>query len=164
MLAPAHAPCFVAGMEAHPFAPMVQLSALLCLVPLTLNHLNMQVQLGPAVQFACLVDASSALLRCGCCMPQLLLPPPPQPVCPISIPLHTFLHSQSTLQVTVAKICLPHILAAVRNNVGELEVVSKGLILLGVLCQARWLEHVAHEHRRCIRHALHWCRLCYRVE
>lgn len=68
---------------------MVQLSALLCLVPLTLNHLNMQV--------------------------------------------------------TVAKICLPHILAAVRNNVGELEVVSKGLILLGVLCQG---DEEYHEHLR----------------
>ncbi|PRW60207.1 E3 ubiquitin- ligase CHFR isoform X4 [Chlorella sorokiniana] len=79
------------GMEAHQFAPMVQLSALLCLVPLALNHTNMQV--------------------------------------------------------TVAKICLPHILDAVRHNVGELEVVSKGLILLGVLCQG---DEEYHEHLRSI--------------
>lgn len=111
---------------------------------------------------ACLmlrVRCSAAAATCHSCCRR-----PHNLFCPIWIALHTFLHSQSTLQVTVAKICLPHILAAVRNNVGELEVVSKGLILLGVLCQARWLGHVAHKHLRCIRHALHRWLLCCRVK
>ncbi|KAL4447679.1 hypothetical protein ABPG75_004898 [Micractinium tetrahymenae] len=74
------------GMTAHLGAPMVQLSALLCLVPLALEN--------------------------------------------------------TYLQVTVARSCLPSILAAMHAHGGEPEVVGKALIMLGVLGQG---EEEAHE-------------------
>ncbi|KAL4428663.1 hypothetical protein ABPG77_009769 [Micractinium sp. CCAP 211/92] len=74
------------AMCAHLDAPMVQLSALLCLVPLALEN--------------------------------------------------------TYLQVTVARSCLPGILAAMHAHGGEPEVVGKALIMLGVLGQG---EDEAHE-------------------
>ena len=68
-------------------------------------------------------------LRAGACA---AAPEPFQPATP-TCALPTSRHAP---QATVAKLCLPNILAAMRNNIGEVEVVAKGLILLGVLCQA----------------------------
>lgn len=74
------------GMQRHLHAPMVLLSALLCLVPLALEN--------------------------------------------------------TYLQVTVARACLPTILAAMQAHVEEAEVVAKALVMLGVLGQG---DEEAHE-------------------
>ncbi len=135
-------------MAAHPYAPMVQLSALLCLVPLALNHTNMQVRqwqqivpthrvqrgshmlgLAPHVQerlrWPGIVFSARALAKP---QPQSVhhLPPPPHRrpwpscACPTSWPqfpqTHLTLFPSLTPQATVAKLCLPHILAAMRNK------------------------------------------------
>lgn len=141
-----------AGMKAHPRAPMVQLSALLCLVPLALNHGDMQVQprgCGRSQQRHATVMASvlqlsaqnppcvcghagqhSAGLPCvlhSAAAEHLAMMPPCAPP-PSSV--------HPGLQMKVARLCLPSILAAIQQNPAEFEVVAKGLILLGVLGQA----------------------------
>ncbi len=87
-------PGLVAGMLAHLDVPVVQLSALLCLVPLALNN--------------------------------------------------------TRLQVEVAGSCLPAILIAMQRHLGEVEVVSKAMIMLGVLGQvgARCTPLVASLHSK----------------
>ena len=140
--------CLSEAMHSHPDQPMVQLSALLCLVPLALEDASLQ-----ASRCRRAASAAPALLqRCCCCCcgggcfycdmlvglgrsPSCILPAQARALGILHLPA-TPHPAWAAPQVLVARHCLPAGVAAVEQHPGEPEVVSKALILLGVLGQA----------------------------
>lgn len=140
---------------------MVQLSVLLCLIPLTLENAMMQAHV-TQVCHSVLSSAAPQRMPCRVCMLHTTGPvdvPMRQANCRLhwqlggkllascmthSPELQVAAGNHSSLLVCMQE-CLPHIIAALDTHFDEVDIQTKAVVLLGVLIQVT-TEHNCSVH------------------